>query len=175
MFKSFVLLLRFCPGNPVAHSRILKNKFLPGYPFTTPRLRKKIVDKMACIRAYAPSGIRTHDPLIISREHEPLHQYIRHSHAVRHTTAHKGRLVFNCIGIMLSSIGICEIKHFRYDIIAYLVITIISCLHVWLLQNFVAKEWENAKSYTSTKGINYYSWRWLFNVTEAFSFLEKSQ
>ena len=28
---------------------------------------------MPCLRAYAPSGIRTHDPLITSREHEPLH------------------------------------------------------------------------------------------------------
>ena len=28
---------------------------------------------MPCLRAYAPSGIRTHDPLIMSREHEPLH------------------------------------------------------------------------------------------------------
>ena len=31
------------------------------------------MDKMLCLRAYAPSGIRTHDPLITSREHEPLH------------------------------------------------------------------------------------------------------
>ena len=30
------------------------------------------VDKMPCLGAYAPSGIRTHDPLITSREHEPL-------------------------------------------------------------------------------------------------------
>ena len=28
---------------------------------------------MPCLRAYAPSGIRTQDPLITSREHEPLH------------------------------------------------------------------------------------------------------
>ena len=28
---------------------------------------------MSCLRAYAPSGIRTHDHLITSREHEPLH------------------------------------------------------------------------------------------------------
>ena len=35
--------------------------------------RETIVDKMPCLRAYAPSGIRTHDPLITSREHEPLH------------------------------------------------------------------------------------------------------
>ena len=31
------------------------------------------MDKMPCLRAYAPSGIRTHGPLITSREHEPLH------------------------------------------------------------------------------------------------------
>ena len=28
---------------------------------------------MSCLRAYALNGIRTHDPLIMSREHEPLH------------------------------------------------------------------------------------------------------
>ena len=31
------------------------------------------MDKMPCLRAYAPSGIRTHGSLITSREHEPLH------------------------------------------------------------------------------------------------------
>ena len=31
------------------------------------------MDKMLCLRAYAPSGIRTPDLLIASREHEPLH------------------------------------------------------------------------------------------------------
>ena len=28
---------------------------------------------MPCLRAYAPGRIRTHKPLITSREHEPLH------------------------------------------------------------------------------------------------------
>ena len=31
------------------------------------------MDKIPCLRAYAPSGIRTHDPLIMSREHEPIY------------------------------------------------------------------------------------------------------
>ena len=31
------------------------------------------MDKMPCLRAYAPSGIRTHDPRITSREHDPLY------------------------------------------------------------------------------------------------------
>ena len=31
------------------------------------------LDKMFCLGAYAPSVIRTHDPLITSREHEPIH------------------------------------------------------------------------------------------------------
>ena len=30
---------------------------------------KHYKDKMPCLRAYAPSGIRTHDPLIMSQEH----------------------------------------------------------------------------------------------------------
>ena len=51
----------------------LKEHIPAGYPFTTPRSRETIVDKMPCLRAYAPSRIRTHHPLITSREHEPLH------------------------------------------------------------------------------------------------------
>ena len=53
---------------------ITMNEFLPGtHAFTTPGSRETSVDKMPCLRAYAPSGIQTHDPLITSREHEPLH------------------------------------------------------------------------------------------------------
>ena len=37
---------------------------------------------MPCLRVYATSGIRVHDPLITSREHEPLH----------HSAPVKGRL-----------------------------------------------------------------------------------
>ena len=48
----------FSPGNQVAHSAF------EG---------ETIVDKMPCLGAYAPSGIQTHDPLITSQEHEPLH------------------------------------------------------------------------------------------------------
>ena len=49
-------------------------EYIPArYPFTTPGSRETIVDKMPCLRAYAQSGIRTHDPLITSREHKPLH------------------------------------------------------------------------------------------------------
>ena len=36
--------------------------------------RERIADKMPCLRAHTLSGIRTNDPLIMSREHEPLHQ-----------------------------------------------------------------------------------------------------
>ena len=43
------------------------------YPFTTPGLRETIVDKMPCLGAHALSGTRTRDPLITSREHEPIH------------------------------------------------------------------------------------------------------
>ena len=43
------------------------------YPFTTPGLRETIVDKMPCLGAQALSGTRTRDPLITSREHEPIH------------------------------------------------------------------------------------------------------
>ena len=44
------------------------------------------VDEMPCLRAYAPSGIPTHDLLIASRENEPLHHsaptvsYEKHAH-----------------------------------------------------------------------------------------------
>ena len=43
------------------------------YPCTTLRSRETIiVNNMPCRRPYAPSGIRTHNSLIMSREHEPL-------------------------------------------------------------------------------------------------------
>ena len=40
---------------PFSAKSIRRNKF----PFTTPGSRETIVDKMPCLRAYAPSGIRT--------------------------------------------------------------------------------------------------------------------
>ena len=55
------------------HYKHYKEYISAGYPFTTPGSRKTIVDKMPCLRAYAPSGIGTHDPLITSRDHAPLH------------------------------------------------------------------------------------------------------
>ena len=58
---------------PMGAQKHYKEWIPAGYPFTTPGSRETIVDKMPCLRAYAPSGIRTHDPLITSREHEPLH------------------------------------------------------------------------------------------------------
>ena len=42
------------------------------------------MDKMPCLRAYAPSGIRTPYLLIASREHEPLH----HSAPIHHQCSH---------------------------------------------------------------------------------------
>ena len=44
-----------------------------GYPFTTPGSRETTVDKLPCLGAYTPSGIRTHNPLIMSQEHKPIH------------------------------------------------------------------------------------------------------
>ena len=49
------------------------------YPFTTPGSRETIVNKVPCLGAHAPSGIRTQDPLITSREHEPLHHKCSHT------------------------------------------------------------------------------------------------
>ena len=40
---------------------------------TRPGSIETIVDKIPCLRAYTLIGIRTHDPLITSREHKPLH------------------------------------------------------------------------------------------------------
>ena len=54
---------------PMGAHKYYKEYIPAGYPWS----RETIVDKMPCLRAYAPSGIRTHDPLITSREHEPLH------------------------------------------------------------------------------------------------------
>ena len=69
-----ILLPRLYPSCLWVLISITRNNYIPaGYPFTTPGLRETIVDKMSCLRAYAPSGIRTHDPVITSREHEPLH------------------------------------------------------------------------------------------------------
>ena len=57
---------------PFSAKSIRRNKFLLGtHLLHTPGSRETIVDKMPCLGAYAPSGIRTHDPLITSREHEP--------------------------------------------------------------------------------------------------------
>ena len=58
---------------PIGAQKHYKEWIPAGYPFTTPGSRETIADKMPCLRAYAPSGILTHDPLITSREHEPLH------------------------------------------------------------------------------------------------------
>ena len=50
-------------------------KFLPGiHIYYTHGSRETFVNKIPCLGANATSGIRTHDPLITSREHEPLHQ-----------------------------------------------------------------------------------------------------
>ena len=70
-------LNHYYPGfSPVAIAVLehYKEQFPAGYPnFTTPWSRETIiVDKMPCLRAYAPSGNRTDDPLIMSREHEPI-------------------------------------------------------------------------------------------------------
>ena len=56
-------------------------------------LRETFVDKMPCLTAYIPSGIRTHDPLIMIWEHEPLHYSAptdthRHTHTHTHTHTH---------------------------------------------------------------------------------------
>ena len=58
---------------PIGAQKHYKEWIPAGYPFTTPGSRETIADKMPCLRAYAPSGILTHDPLIMSREQEPLH------------------------------------------------------------------------------------------------------
>ena len=63
----------FSPGNLVAHS-LSKGRNSCRVPiYYVPGSRKTIVDKMPCLRAYASSGLRTHDPLITNREHEPSH------------------------------------------------------------------------------------------------------
>ena len=60
---------------PFSAKSIRRNKFLLGTHLLQTGSREKIVDKMPCLRAYAPSGIRTPDLLIASREYiyEPLH------------------------------------------------------------------------------------------------------
>ena len=53
-----------------AHNKLYKELIPTGYPFTPAGSRDTSVDKMHCLRAYAPGGIRTHDPRIPSREHD---------------------------------------------------------------------------------------------------------
>ena len=87
MFRSYIALIKskwrlyaleallppaLAPMQPFSAKSIRRNKFLLGNPFTTPGSRETIVDKLPCLWAYAPSGIQTHDPLIRSREHEPI-------------------------------------------------------------------------------------------------------
>ena len=57
--------------------------------FTTPGSRETIVDKIPCLRAYAPSGIRTPDLRIASREREPLH-HSAHTNGIRQLTVVRG-------------------------------------------------------------------------------------
>ena len=57
---------------PLQRSSITRNNFLPGTHLLHLG-RETILDKMPCLRAYALSGNRTHDPLIMSREHDPIH------------------------------------------------------------------------------------------------------
>ena len=42
------------------------------------------MDKIPCLRAYTPSGIRTHDPLIMSREHESIYYSAPTMHCIIH-------------------------------------------------------------------------------------------
>ena len=69
-----VLLPRLCPASLIYRGALGKQGIDScRYPFTTPGLRETIVDKMPCLGAHALSGTRTRDPLITSREHEPIH------------------------------------------------------------------------------------------------------
>ena len=61
----------FRPIMGAHHKHYVCNEWLPGTHLLHLGLRETIVDKMPCLRAYAPRGIRTHDHLITSREHEP--------------------------------------------------------------------------------------------------------
>ena len=58
------------------------------YPFTTPGLRETIVDKMPCLGAHALSGTRTRDPLITSREHEPIHYSVMFWRTIPYVLVH---------------------------------------------------------------------------------------
>ena len=61
------------PMEPFSAKSIRRNKFLLGTHLLHHGSRETIVDKTPCLRAYAPSGIRTRELQIASREHEPLH------------------------------------------------------------------------------------------------------
>ena len=50
-----------------------KEQIPAGYPFATPGSRETIVGKIALSKGIHTEWIRTHDPLTVSREHEPLH------------------------------------------------------------------------------------------------------
>ena len=64
----------FSPGNLVACSAFEgRNSCRVTIYYTFNRSRETIVDKMPCLGAYTPSGIRTCNPLITSQEREPLH------------------------------------------------------------------------------------------------------
>ena len=57
---------------------IKRNRFLPGTQLL--HLGEKVENKMPCLRAYALGGIRTHNPLIASREYKPLHHSAPRNH-----------------------------------------------------------------------------------------------
>ena len=63
---NYILLI--CPQG------IAMNEFLPGTHLLYTWVERDNCGKLPCLMAYAPSGIRTYDPLITSRE------YYTHSH-----------------------------------------------------------------------------------------------
>ena len=61
------------PMQPFSAKSIRRNKFMLGTHLLHLGRERQVVDKMPCLRANALSGIRTHNLLIASREHKPLH------------------------------------------------------------------------------------------------------
>ena len=81
--SAYIMLTKFTKTHECSNKNMEKGGFsnaLQGINscrvpiYYTPGLRETIVDKMHCLKAYTPSVIRTHDPLITSREHEPTHK-----------------------------------------------------------------------------------------------------
>ena len=78
---------------PFSAKSIRRNKFLLGTHLLHLGRERQLWTKLPCLRAYTPSGIRTPDLLIASREYEPLHHSVVRSAQIYSINLHSTGIV----------------------------------------------------------------------------------